>query len=439
MTGITRLVESRRFSDNRKNRGEKILNDQMVSIVIPCYKQAKLLTGAVRSCLDQTHPLLEIIVVDDGSPDDVKGALQPFGNRIKLIKQENQGLAAARNTGLQAVNGKYVKFLDADDWLLPNCVEQQFKSLKGLSGYISVVGYRFHFDDSERKDEDVFPNFGKFSHALCYINTGPPHTFLFPTEMVRNLGGFNTGSLVDGGHEDYELLCRLASQGIEAAALHIIGCVYRQTKASMSRQLGKMQRTRSGVWISYAENLMKQDCSLDLLVHLIGGYVLRLKSDDFRYQATHILTLISEKISELEAVISQATAILLSQKLTHLLKHLPSPDSLQDRKQRDLHLKIVENLTDKILLRITPDFFLEADPLLSLIDLANAHMEINRNRYGRKVLTHSLLISPPNFFLKSGLFLLKFLSFILPGKLAVSIWRCLRNVYEIFPLRFNLG
>ena len=87
------------------------MNDQLVSIIIPCYQQAHFLRQSVQSCLDQTYPNIEIVVVDDGSPDDVKGALQQFGDRVKLIEQKNKGLSGARNAGLRIVSGKYVTSL----------------------------------------------------------------------------------------------------------------------------------------------------------------------------------------------------------------------------------------------------------------------------------------------------------------------------------------
>src|ERR1044071_9134288 len=89
-----------------------------VSAIIPCYNQAHFLSEAVASVLHQTYPHYEIIVVDDGSTDDTsKVAAQHAG--VRCIRKKNEGLAAARNTGLHASLGDYVVFLDADDRLLP--------------------------------------------------------------------------------------------------------------------------------------------------------------------------------------------------------------------------------------------------------------------------------------------------------------------------------
>ncbi len=95
-----------------------------VAIIIPCYRQAHLLGEALESCAEQQPLPAEIIVVDDGSPDDVSAAVAPYAERlpIRLIRRENGGLSAARNTGLEASQSAYLVFLDADDRLCPGAV-----------------------------------------------------------------------------------------------------------------------------------------------------------------------------------------------------------------------------------------------------------------------------------------------------------------------------
>jgi glycosyltransferase involved in cell wall biosynthesis len=95
-------------------------NTSAVAVVIPCYKQAHFLGDALRSCLAQEVPPAEIIVVDDGSPDDVAAAVAALGEpRIQLVRRPNGGISAARNTGLVASTSPFIVFLDADDTLRP--------------------------------------------------------------------------------------------------------------------------------------------------------------------------------------------------------------------------------------------------------------------------------------------------------------------------------
>lgn len=95
----------------------------MFSLVIPTYNRSPLLPQTLRSALAQTIPFREIIVVDDGSTDDTAQAVAQFGNRVRYIRTENQGVQKARNVGLDAAQSDRVAFCDSDDLLDPEYVE----------------------------------------------------------------------------------------------------------------------------------------------------------------------------------------------------------------------------------------------------------------------------------------------------------------------------
>ena len=97
-----------------------------VSVVIPTYNCAEWLESALRSVVNQTVPVEEILVVDDGSGDNTREVLAPWikSGSIHYIHQENRGLPGARNTGARAARGEYVAFLDADDELTPNAIQR---------------------------------------------------------------------------------------------------------------------------------------------------------------------------------------------------------------------------------------------------------------------------------------------------------------------------
>jgi len=99
----------------------------LVSVVIPTYNRARFISQSIESVEQQTFKNYEIIVVDDGSNDNTAELLQlRYGKKIVYIrKQDNQGLAAARNTGVEAARGKYIAFLDDDDQWLPEKLEMQ--------------------------------------------------------------------------------------------------------------------------------------------------------------------------------------------------------------------------------------------------------------------------------------------------------------------------
>ena len=96
-----------------------------VSVIIPTFNHGRFVGEAVQSALDQTLPPREVIVVDDGSIDETAHVLGQFGDRIRVVRQENLGVAAARNTGAAHAGGDLLAFLDADDVWLPHKLEKQ--------------------------------------------------------------------------------------------------------------------------------------------------------------------------------------------------------------------------------------------------------------------------------------------------------------------------
>src|SRR5215217_62523 len=95
--------------------------EPLVSVVIPCYNQAHFLKEAIESVLKQSYAHYEIVVVDDGSTDETSEVASSYEG-VRLIRQENRGLAEARNTGIKHSEGDFLVFLDADDRLLPEAL-----------------------------------------------------------------------------------------------------------------------------------------------------------------------------------------------------------------------------------------------------------------------------------------------------------------------------
>jgi glycosyltransferase involved in cell wall biosynthesis len=96
-----------------------------VSTIIPAYRAAHTIARALDSVLGQSCPPQEIIVVDDGSPDDLVGAVYPYCDRVTFLRKPNGGAASARNLGLDRARGEFVAFLDADDYWEPHKLERQ--------------------------------------------------------------------------------------------------------------------------------------------------------------------------------------------------------------------------------------------------------------------------------------------------------------------------
>jgi len=113
-----------------------------VSIIIPVYNAEKYIASTLNSALGQTHQDLEILIVDDGSPDRSIEICQQFKDeRIRIIRQQNRGGSGARNTGIRHAKGKYLAFLDADDMWLPYKIEKHISHLEDST----MVGVSFSY------------------------------------------------------------------------------------------------------------------------------------------------------------------------------------------------------------------------------------------------------------------------------------------------------
>lgn len=103
------------------------MNLPKVSVIIPNYNYAKYISKAIDSVLAQTYTNTEVIVVDDGSKDESHTILRGYGDKIKFLEQQNQGVSLARNNGVANSSGAFVAFLDADDMWLPAKLERQMQ------------------------------------------------------------------------------------------------------------------------------------------------------------------------------------------------------------------------------------------------------------------------------------------------------------------------
>lgn len=105
---------------------------ELISIIVPVYKVEKYLDKCVESIVEQTYKNLEIILVDDGSPDNCPAMCDEWAkkdSRIKVIHKKNGGLSSARNAGLDGCTGDYIYFLDSDDYIADNCIEMLFNAI----------------------------------------------------------------------------------------------------------------------------------------------------------------------------------------------------------------------------------------------------------------------------------------------------------------------
>jgi glycosyltransferase involved in cell wall biosynthesis len=219
-----------------------------VSIIIPCFNQGEFLHRLLSSINNQTYKDIEIIIIDDGSPSPIFVNKTLYCFRIKLYRTENRGLSKARNYGIQRSEGELIKFVDADDELLPNCILSQVKSISKCKNSFSVIGFREYWNSE--KYYDIYPTFGCVASSLTLVNMGPPHIYLFHRSVVQDLDGFKSNRTVEGGHEDYDFILRVVSKGVHAVSVNDIGVIYHKRNGSMATNHEKMKRTQILVWMN---------------------------------------------------------------------------------------------------------------------------------------------------------------------------------------------
>ncbi len=132
---------------------------ECISIIVPVYKTEKYLPQCIESILKQTYENLEILLIDDGSPDrcgDICDEYAAKDSRIKVIHQPNKGVSAARNAGLDCATGTYVGFVDADDWIEPDMYEKLHDWMKNEDVRIIGCGWITYFQGIERWFESVY-------------------------------------------------------------------------------------------------------------------------------------------------------------------------------------------------------------------------------------------------------------------------------------------
>jgi glycosyltransferase involved in cell wall biosynthesis len=187
----------------------------LVSVVIPTYNCAAYLVEAVRSVLGQTYPHVEVLVVDDGSTDGTVAALQPFGERIRLFRQDRQGPSVARNRAVLHAQGTYIAFLDADDVWLPEKLARQVDLLNRHPDVVlCYTDYRRGSGESLAGEAQLknyqHPGLGDAFYPLFRNNFIHTSSVLVRREVLARSGLFDPSLR---GSEDIELWLRLARLG----------------------------------------------------------------------------------------------------------------------------------------------------------------------------------------------------------------------------------
>lgn len=213
----------------------KVALNPQVSVIIPAYNGERYVQQAIASVLHQTYRDCEIIVIDDGSTDSTRQVVQQYGDKLRYLYQDNQGVAAARDRGVLEAKGKLIAFLDQDDFFLPDKLAAQVACFETHSSLVGIVhsGWRIVNQQGEAIS-DIEPWYGLPDLNLrAWVLWKPVFlgAMMFRRDWLEFAGGFNPRYHQT---DDVDLVLRLALMGCEAAWVPQTTVCYRQHESNAS-------------------------------------------------------------------------------------------------------------------------------------------------------------------------------------------------------------
>lgn len=214
-----------------------LVKSEIISIIIPCYNDAKFIEQAVDSALVQTYKKKEIIVVDDGSNIETKKVLKKLEPKINLlITQENKGPSAARNSGIINAKGTYIAVLDSDDSYNPEFCAKAVEILETKNDIKLVTCYTQRFTDKGPVDiikphSSTIIDFLKYNCAMG--------SSIFRKKDWEECKGYDEHMKI--GFEDWEFYIRLLANGGTSYVIPEILLNYRMNKQSRTTQANKIK------------------------------------------------------------------------------------------------------------------------------------------------------------------------------------------------------
>lgn len=205
----------------------------LVSIIVPCYKQAHFLNESLQSVLNQTYVDWECVIVNDGSPDDTAEVAQQWckkDSRFRYLKKENGGLSSARNAGIASSSGEYILPLDADDILHQDYLAQLVPKLQQEDS-LAIVSCNSKFFD-KKVDNIIYelkPE-GESCRSLLYVNQLIA-TSLYRKKCWEEVGGYDES--MKKGFEDWEFWLAITKTGWKYKIVQEFLFYYRKSKKSM--------------------------------------------------------------------------------------------------------------------------------------------------------------------------------------------------------------
>lgn len=263
----------------------------LVSIIIPSYNSDLYIEEAIISALNQTYSNKEVIVIDDGSIDNTQEILKKYKDRIKILTQENQGVAKARNTGIKHSNGEYVANLDADDKWYIDRLEKMIPFM--ISNNLDIITSNYIYVDESRmviNNKPAFfenytaPNPSKQYHSL--LREATAFTFMIvKREILNEIDGYDDN--LNGEAEDYDLWLRLLQKGAVWGYFPYVTAEYMVRRGGLSKKYSKnRKKALKSIFMKHSPYIGKYK-ALRLYRYHLGSYyfdilLITLKCKDYK-------------------------------------------------------------------------------------------------------------------------------------------------------------
>lgn len=263
-----------------------------VSVIVPAYNSERFIRASLQSVIEQSYTDYEVIVVDDGSRDGTRAAILSVNGPIRYVHQQNQGPAAARNTGIGCATGELICFLDADDLWAPEKLQTQVAFMEQHPDVGLVFADEDEFDDSGVQVPSLLAT-SRFSAALrgeTVVNEAFQkllvENFIPTSTVMARRACFDTAGLFDvalRGPEDRDMWSRIAAY-LPIACLPIKLGRKRAVPTSVSRDVEMTLRSRIRLW-QKAHELFPQWAPAHIVAALLAptyvqlGYILLNKNN----------------------------------------------------------------------------------------------------------------------------------------------------------------
>ncbi len=207
----------------------------VISVIIPCYDHERYLKEAIDSVFAQAYQDFEIVVVNDGSPGDPSKIVDEYWDpRLRLVEQENKGLAGARNFGIEKSRGKFILPLDADDKLHSEFLEKAMNTQESHRGKAVVYSDFIAFWDNGSESQEKLAD---YDFKTLLQKAMMPCTILYPKKAWKQTEGYK--SVLKHGYEDWEFAISLGEKGYHGVRIPEHLFYYRQHDGTSMRD--KMQ------------------------------------------------------------------------------------------------------------------------------------------------------------------------------------------------------